>query len=103
MVLVVLACPTEETVTEAAGPPLGGSGSEAPDVTLLLSEVTDVIGAEVDFMITVLVGAVTATLLFTPVTLVTLTAGGVGSAVAGGGGVLAFMSAVCLLLFSCCC
>ena len=93
MGLVVLDCP-EETTTEAAEdcPPPSGSGSEAPDVKLVLSEVTndDDVGAEVDFMITVL-GAV-ATLLFTPVT---LTAAGVG------GGVLAFESAVCLLF--CCC
>ena len=100
MGLVVLGCP-EETTTEAAEdctPPIG-SGSEAADVTLLLSEVADGdddVGAEVDFMITVL--GVVATLLFTPVTLVTLTAAaGVGTA---GGGVLAFESAVCLLF--CC-
>ena len=99
MGLVVLGCPEEETTTEVTEDcPLPiGSGSEAPDVTLLLSEVADGdddVGAEVDFMITVL-GVVT-TLLFTPVTLVTLTAG-VGTA---GGGVLAFESAVCLLF--CC-
>ena len=102
MGLVVLGCPEEETTTEVAEDcPLPiGSGSEAPDVTLLLSEVADGddddVGAEVDFMITVL-GVVT-TLLFTPVTLVTLTAAGVGTT--AGGGVLAFESAVCLLF--CC-
>ena len=92
--------PPEETMTEAATedcPP--SSGREAPDVTLLLSEVAADDGVEVDFMMTVLVGAAVATLLFTPVTLVTLTAAGVGTATAGGVGVLDFVSAVCLLLF----
>ena len=93
--------PPEETMTDAATvdcpPP---SGREAPDVTLLLSEVAaDDDGVDVDFMMTVLVGAAVATLLFTPVTLVTLTAAGVGTVTAGGGGVLDFVSAVCLLLF----